>query len=338
MKICFFASVKDKSVLEYNQFYAQDIRILRELSDDMVLATKVSEIPWGADLYFIWWWSWAFLPLAFAKVGRRPSIITGTFDLDDPTPGAGYRARPLHERLIMRATLAAATSNIFVSQLEYDRVPKVLRATGPRFIPHVVDGDLHPYRDGSSREPFLLTICWMHGLNPMRKGVDLAIRAHAQMLKERPELELRLAGSLGDARAGLEKMVADLGTTNRVRFVGRVDHEEKVRLMQRCEAYLQPSIFEGFGVAAAEAVACGAPVIAARGGALPEVLGDDAVWMDERSVDALVAGIRYARGSFTEERRKRAADRIRATFSYARRRDGIAEAIREAVRGNGRRP
>jgi glycosyltransferase involved in cell wall biosynthesis len=232
---------------------------------------------------------------------------------------------------MMRTALAAATSNVFVSQLEYEGVPKVFRTTGPRFLPLVVDGELHPYRDGRAREPFLLTICWMSGLNPVRKGVDLAIRGHASLVKEYPSLELRIAGSPGDAQAGLEKLVADMGTTGLVKFLGRVDHEEKVRLLQTCEAYLQPSIFEGFGVAAAEAVACGAPVIATRVGTLPEVLGDDAVWMNERSIDSLVAAVRYARGSFTEERRKRAADRIRATFSYGRRRDGIAEAIRDAL-------
>src|SRR5262249_35986811 len=159
-----------------------------------------------------------------------------------------------------------------VSELEYRRVPTLLPTRAPRYAPIVVDGDRYAYRAGP-REPFLITVAWLHGMNPVRKGVDLSIRAHAALLERYPELELRIAGTDGDALPKLRDLAKELGSAHRVRFLGRISDAQKIDLMQRCAAYLQPSISEGFGVAAAEAMACGAPVVATPVGTLPEVLG-----------------------------------------------------------------
>jgi glycosyltransferase involved in cell wall biosynthesis len=151
------------------------------------------------------------------------------------------------------------------------------------------------------------------------------------MLQDEPALELRIAGSPGDAQSRLERLATELGSRHRVSFLGRVSHDEKVRLLRSCAVYLQPSLHEGFGVAAAEAMASGAPVVASRAGSLPEVLGNDAIWMTSRSVEAVIEGITRARRSFNEEQRQRAADRIRRCFSYERRRAGIVRLITELV-------
>ena len=65
------------------------------------------------------------------------------------------------------------------------------------------------------------------------------------------------------------------------------------------EAYVlvMPSHYESFGMVALEAMACGTPVIAARAGALPEVVGDAAPLVDPRSVPAMTAAIEDLLGS-----------------------------------------
>jgi hypothetical protein len=71
MRICFFAKVDSPEVLERVNFYAQDIRILRELGYEVVVATRLKDIPFGCDLYYIWWWSWALLRVSSITNGLR---------------------------------------------------------------------------------------------------------------------------------------------------------------------------------------------------------------------------------------------------------------------------
>src|SRR5215471_2936521 len=93
-RVCFFARVADPSVLERVEFYAQDIQILRDLGCDLHIATHLYDIR-PADLYFVWWWTWAFYPIAAARVLRKPVVVTGVIDLQVFAP------RPkLHQRLM----------------------------------------------------------------------------------------------------------------------------------------------------------------------------------------------------------------------------------------------
>jgi glycosyltransferase involved in cell wall biosynthesis len=327
MRICFYAPVQDKSFLKLNQFYWQDILILQSLSDDVVIATTWSEIPWDADVYFIWWWTRAMVPMLKAIPRGKPTIITGTFDLDNPIAGMGYATRPWYKRAALKVALALASTNIFVSELEYNAVPRALTTRNPRYAPHVVETDEYPFVKGP-REPFLFTIGWMNGEAVLRKGIDLVIRAHAELLKKRPEIELILAGTPGDATPKMEALAEQMGSRHRVKFVGRIDDAEKIRLLQRCSAYVQASVFEGFGVAAAEAMASGAPVVAYdRAGALPEVLGPHAFYFSERTPAAAADAIERAIDAAGSAAVERAALSIRERFNFERRRRVIRDVL-----------
>ncbi len=76
------------------------------------------------------------------------------------------------------------------------------------------------------------------------------------------------------------KAVNDLGLRNKCEFKPWVTPEEKLILLNSCKALLIPSLWEGFGLPAIEAMACGTPVIASNRGALKEVLGDYGIFID----------------------------------------------------------
>jgi glycosyltransferase involved in cell wall biosynthesis len=101
------------------------------------------------------------------------------------------------------------------------------------------------------------------------KGIPALLHALAQ-LPEHVTLTL-VDSDKSDAR----RWAARMGCGERLRITGRIDTPSLVRLYQRAALVVVPSRFEGFGLPATEAMACGAPLVATRAGALPEVVGSD---------------------------------------------------------------
>ena len=81
----------------------------------------------------------------------------------------------------------------------------------------------------------------------------------------------------------LQRRIADLGLTQQVIFTGFVPDDELVHIYNAADIMVLPSFDEGFGLPAVEAMACGAPVVASRAGALPEVVGDAGIFFDPHS-------------------------------------------------------
>jgi glycosyltransferase involved in cell wall biosynthesis len=104
-----------------------------------------------------------------------------------------------------------------------------------------------------------------------QKGLDVLLRAFAMLVRDRPGLELRMAGRGRDLdRVGRE--ARELGIRDNITLLGGVGEPERMRLFAGATALLMPSRFEGFGMVAAEAMAAGVPVLAAAAGSLPEVV------------------------------------------------------------------
>ena len=108
-------------------------------------------------------------------------------------------------------------------------------------------------------------------LDVLQKGLDTLLDAFALLARERPGLELRIAGR-GRDRERVLAMVRALSLEGRVRILGAVSEEERRELLSGALLQVMPSRFEGFGMAAAEAMAAGVPVVAAASGSLPEVV------------------------------------------------------------------
>jgi glycosyltransferase involved in cell wall biosynthesis len=78
-----------------------------------------------------------------------------------------------------------------------------------------------------------------------------------------------------------------------VRFTGRITDQEFVRQYARAAMAVVPSVYEGFGLPAGEAMACGVPVISTTGGALPEVVGDAGILVPPADPHALAGAITH---------------------------------------------
>lgn len=131
----------------------------------------------------------------------------------------------------------------------------------------------------------------------VRKGIPLLLEAFAavrQTIDEPVTLVIAGAAHTGNPHVypPIEPVIDRLGIGDHVLLPGRVDEAEKLALYQGAALYVTPSSYEGFGLTALEAMACGVPVVAADRTSLPEVIGDAGllVDLDARALaDAMVA-------------------------------------------------
>ena len=105
------------------------------------------------------------------------------------------------------------------------------------------------------------------------KGVDHLLRALAILRRERPEVTLDIAGS-GDDRPRLERLAADLGVVEAVRFRGFVEEATKRSLLREAVANVFPSPKEGWGITVMEAAGCGTPSLASDAPGLRDSVQD----------------------------------------------------------------
>jgi len=114
------------------------------------------------------------------------------------------------------------------------------------------------------------------------------------------------------------KLVKKLDLDGMVHFTGRLTHKELAQHYSAAQIAVVPSLYEGFGIPAAEAMACGTPVISTTGGALPEVVGDAGILVPPRSADALAAAIKQLLNDKQTQRQMSEAGRkrVREQFNW----------------------
>jgi glycosyltransferase involved in cell wall biosynthesis len=124
-----------------------------------------------------------------------------------------------------------------------------------------------------------------------RKNLPRLVEAFAQIRDMIPDLTLVLAGREVWGHKGVMNRVAQLKLTDRVILPGYVADDDLATLYSGAAAYVFPSLYEGFGFPALEAMACGTPVICANTSSLPELVGDAALTVPPTDVDAFAEAI-----------------------------------------------
>ena len=163
-----------------------------------------------------------------------------------------------------------------------------LQPAGISLAHNGIDIDVFKPVPGVSRNPMrLMATC---SADQPLKGLCYLLHAYARLLERYPDLELLLI-SKPSPGGKTEKLVRRLGLADKVQFVNGISTEQMVRYYAEAAIAVVPSVYEGFGLPAGEAMACGVPVVSTDGGALPEVVGDAGVIVPAKNVDELINAI-----------------------------------------------
>lgn len=162
------------------------------------------------------------------------------------------------------------------------------------------------------------------------KNLDTLLRAIPHLPEE---LSVVLSGFEAGPDHRLFELCEELDITNRVTFRGFIPQDELHSLYAHAEAYVHPSMYEGFGFPVIEAMAHGTPVVSSDAASLPEVADDAARFVNASSVSDLSEGILevYQNIEYQEELRRRGVQNVER-FSVAEFADGIVSCCMESLR------
>jgi glycosyltransferase involved in cell wall biosynthesis len=164
-------------------------------------------------------------------------------------------------------------------------------------IPLAADSDFHPqpptevervHRKYALPEDYILYL----GINKPHKNLVRLIDAFSRIIPHDSRLTLVIAGVWDSRYPEPRRRVVTLGLENTIRFLGPVPEADLPALYAGAALFVLPSLYEGFGLPALEAMACGAPMACSNTSSLPEVAGDAALYFDPADVEAITAALR----------------------------------------------
>ncbi len=134
-----------------------------------------------------------------------------------------------------------------------------------------------------TEKPYFLFV----GVTRSTKNTKILMEGFVLFKKHHPEAPHRfvICGAPGDEQDEIEKLIADAGLSGAVTFAGNVEQEKVHPYYQKALAYVSASSLEGFHLPLIEAMACGIPTVAARGGAQTEIVADAGLHVDATSAD-----------------------------------------------------
>jgi glycosyltransferase involved in cell wall biosynthesis len=158
------------------------------------------------------------------------------------------------------------------------------------------------------------------GTREPRKNCRRILEAYARLkAASDTDYPLVLFGAGGQTPGDLDQWIESLWLSPDVHRLGYVDDETLAWLYTNCAAFCYPSLFEGFGLPAVEAMSLGAAVLTSNVTSLPEVVGDAGILVDPFDVDAIAAGMRLLAQDSALVSELRARARVRsAEFSWRR--------------------
>ena len=230
---------------------------------------------------------------------RTPTVLTVHDLIFERYPQHHTRRNVWFLKVGMRLFTRAATAIIAVSQhtrrdlidlygVSPAKLHVIYEGIDPAFRPALPDEVARVAAHYGLNRPYMLMV----GTLEPRKNHAAALHTLAKLKAEGLPHRLVVAGGRGWLFAPIQRLVDALGLRNDVIFTGYVPAADLPPLYSGAACVLLPSLYEGFGFPALEAMACAAPVVCSNVSSLPEVAGDAALLAAPHDIDALTAAVR----------------------------------------------
>jgi len=197
--------------------------------------------------------------------------------------------------LILTDSDASRSDVVEHLRIPADRVRTIYLAAAPEFTTHLdpIDTAALPLRENYDLpEEYVL---YLGGFDA-RKNIETLLQVYTwaqDVLGE--NYPLVIAGSLPDRHDAFfhdPRVVAkQIEVESASRCIGRVAEEDKVALYQQARAFLYPTLYEGFGLPALEALACGVPVIGSNASSVPEIVGEAGILVGPQDARAMAGAL-----------------------------------------------
>ena len=202
-----------------------------------------------------------------------------------------------------------------------------------RVTPNGINTDtFHPLPDVKREEDRIIVTT---SADTPLKGLRYLLEAVASIARKRP-IKLGVIGK-PKKRSEVARAIDDLDLRRNVEFTGRIEDSDFPYYYALSTIAVVPSLYEGFGFPAGEAMACGIPVISTNGGALAEVVGDAGIVVPPADSKALEKAI-LALLDNPEKRRELAQagyERVHKYFTWEKTARSVVDVYREAIHANG---
>jgi glycosyltransferase involved in cell wall biosynthesis len=220
---------------------------------------------------------------------------------------------------------------ITVSSCARDDIARDFKIPHERFavVPNGINTDLFYPIPEIKREPGRIIVT--NSSDVPLKGLYYLLQAVARISKKR-KIRLVVVGS-PKKNGGIMRLVRRLGIGDLITFTGRISDDEFVRQYARAALAVVASVYEGFGLPAGEAMACGAPVISTTGGALPEVVGNAGILVPPRNHSALARAIidLLDHKEKADELGRLGYQRVQRHFTWQRAAEKTVDAYRDVI-------
>lgn len=337
MKICFFTTT-DFSLVKNESYTFNDFNYLKNTYQEVIFASKFSEIPWDCDLYFSWWLSGSFYPLVIAKLVRKPIIVVAggneaqvVYD-NYYQKYYGYKVSPWYKKIATHIVSLYANEVLAVS-LHLKKGYESLFKRKCKLVYNAVDLERFILPSEDVQPKYITFISSTEKNIAEIKRLEIFLKALGQLPKNF-NYPIIILGRIGNYHQHYLELAKSLNIAHFVNFIGHVDVNMMSYYFQNSRLFIQISEVETFGLAVAEALACGTPVIVSKKGALPEVVGDCGFYVDHNSATSVCEGIMHALAVTEYDNysiKKARRERIQLLFSTQNRFKAIKEIINNLI-------